>query len=65
MLVLQKANLNQIFRMYKQVNWDSKLPKKWHAPVTTFEAGKADPLKENNQNSITPELAQVYKKNLV
>jgi hypothetical protein len=48
--------------MYKQVNWDSKLPKKWHAPVTTFEAGKADPLKENNQNSITPELAQVYKK---
>lgn len=45
--------------MYKQVNWDAKLPKKLHRPVTTYENGKADPLKRSEPTEVTPELAKV------
>ena len=31
--------------MYEQVSWDSKLPDKLHAPVTTYEYGMADPVR--------------------
>jgi hypothetical protein len=47
--------------MYEQVNWDAKLPKKLHAPVTTYEAGKADPLKVDEENKTNrPHIWQVY-----
>lgn len=46
-------------RMYRQVNWDSKLPSKLHAPTTTYEGGRADPLKRNEPSPITKELAKV------
>lgn len=47
--------------MYRQVNWDSKLPRKLHAPTRTYEAGKADPLKRSEPSELTPELAKVNK----
>jgi hypothetical protein len=55
---LQKIN-DDSRRMYNQVNWDSKLPKKLHAPVTTYEAGKADALKRIEQANNQPQIWQV------
>lgn len=46
--------------MYEQVNWDSKLPKKRHAPISTYEHGKADPLMKKCQIEIPFELSKVF-----
>ena len=46
-------------RMYGQVNWDSKLPKKLHAPVTTYEAGVPDPVRKNVEGEKRPQIWQV------
>jgi hypothetical protein len=44
--------------MYGQVNWDKKVPKKLHAPVTTYER-KADPLKPDPNPYTRPQIWQV------
>ncbi|CAF0704702.1 unnamed protein product [Brachionus calyciflorus] len=44
--------------MYSNVNWDNKVPKKLHAPITTYEFGKSDPLKPPLTGSTKPELFQ-------
>ena len=43
--------------MYQNVNWDSKLPKKLHAPVTTYEP-RADPLRQQFQQHTRPQIWQ-------
>lgn len=42
---------------YSQVNWDSKVPNKLHAPVTTLEP-RADPLKFEQQTTTRPHIWQ-------
>ena len=44
--------------MYEQVNWDSKIPKKLHAPITTYEFGKPDPLKPTDPTPTRPQIYQ-------
>jgi len=45
-------------RAYSQVNWDSKLPKKLHAPTSTFEK-LVDPLKQSDQTDHRTQIWQV------
>ncbi len=47
------------YRMYGQVNWDSKLPQKLHAPVSTYEAGTPDPLRNKKEGDARPQIWQV------
>jgi hypothetical protein len=44
--------------MYNTVNWDSKLPPKLHAPVTTYENGMPDPLRPKD-NTIANQIEKV------
>lgn len=50
--------------MYGHVNWDNKVPKKLHAPITTYEYGKPDPLKPGQAGSAHPQIYQVIEFNL-
>jgi|APCry1669189000_1035189.scaffolds.fasta_scaffold759261_1 hypothetical protein len=45
--------------MYEDVNWDAKLPPRIHAPYTTNEYAKADPLKNMDDLYLKPQLYQV------
>jgi hypothetical protein len=44
--------------MNSQVNWDSKVPPKLHAPVTTHEHNRADPLKRSQTAVTRPQIWQ-------
>ncbi len=45
--------------MYEDVNWDAKLPPRIHAPYTTNEYARADPLKNMDDLYLRPQLHQV------
>jgi hypothetical protein len=49
--------------MYQTINYDSKLPKRLHAPVTTFETF-ADPLTQKAQKNTRPQIWQVIQKKI-
>ena len=49
--------------MYSQVHWDSKIPRKIHAPIRTFENGVPDPVQRKEELDKSPQIWQV-KKNL-
>jgi len=44
--------------MYEGINWDKKLPSRLHAPVTTYEHGKANPIKKNEEFHPSPHVWQ-------
>jgi hypothetical protein len=43
---------------YEEVHWDQKLVPRQHAPVTTFENGKPDPVVTTSAPPARPELWQ-------
>jgi hypothetical protein len=57
----KKLMLRFFSRMYENVNWDSKLPRKLHAPVSTFEP-RTDPLRQQFQQYTRPQIWQVNSK---
>ena len=45
--------------MQSQVHWDSKVPRKMHAPTTTFENGIPDQVKRREELDPKPQVWQV------